>query len=438
MAEIDAALAEFTDPIKGSIHGATFVAIDRNGNDIYRKSFGHQKVDTSESPVLTADTISWIASLTKLTSSVSVMQIVERGLIGLDDDIHSVLPELKDLKVLIGFEGEEEGSGVEVKDKNRSSGPYSAEPLVKPKGNPIMEDVQGPITLRQLISHTSGFRYDLGSPLLKQYSAWADRKENMFSGTIEGNLTPLIFQPGTSWAYGPGLDWAGEAVARLTGMSLDEYQQKYIWQPLGAKNTTFFPANRGTTEKDLHEIAERSQGAGPQNLKVGSLPWLFTCRDALGGAGLYSTANDYSKLLAALLADGGSILSKASVDEMFRPQMGAGSVAGLRASLLGDGSDNTHSTTWAHSFDADRKALMDMQHCLCGVVNTEDVRGRRRKNSIAWSGLPNLIWWIDRESGVAAVFFTQMNPDGDKLIRKLEWDIEHALYRLIDRRACSQ
>ncbi|KAJ5707615.1 hypothetical protein N7488_007416 [Penicillium malachiteum] len=425
MAEIDAALAEFTDPIKGSIHGATFVAIDRNGNDIYRKSFGHQKVDTSDSPVLTADTISWIASLTKLTSSVSVMQIVERGLIGLGDEIRNVLPELTDLKVLIGFEGEEEPeSGMEAKDRSRNSGPYSAEPLVKPKGNPIMEDVRGPITLRE--------------SLLKQYSAWADRKENMFSGTIKGSLTPLIFQPGTSWAYGPGLDWAGEAVARLTGMNLDEYQQKYIWQPLGAKNTTFFPANRGTTENDLHEIAERSQGAGPQNLKVGSLPWLFECRDALGGAGLYSTANDYSRLLAALLADGGPLLSKESVDEMFRPQVGAGSVAGLRASLLGDGSDNTHSTTWAHSFDADRKALMDMQHCLCGVVNTQDVNGRRRKNSIAWSGLPHLIWWIDRESGVAAVFFTQMNPDGDKFIRKLEWDIEHALYRLIDRRVGSQ
>lgn len=124
------------------------------GNDIYRKSFGSQKVDTSNSPPLTADTVTWIASQTKLTTSVATMQIVERGLIGLDDDICQVLPRLKDLKVLTGFEGDEdqvaesEAHSQVDHDDEGSSGPYNAKPPPKPKGRPILQDLQGPITLR--------------------------------------------------------------------------------------------------------------------------------------------------------------------------------------------------------------------------------------------------------------------------------------------------
>lgn len=82
------------------------------------------------------------------------MQIVERGLIGLDDDIREVIPQLKELKVITGFEGDndqgantEGGSQVDP-DQDSNFGPYSAKPAGKPKGRPILEDVKGPITLR--------------------------------------------------------------------------------------------------------------------------------------------------------------------------------------------------------------------------------------------------------------------------------------------------
>lgn len=283
------------------------------------------------------------------------------------------------------------------------------------------------------MTHTSGFAYDLGHPLLKKYSSWASRTENMFSGTIEGNLHPLVFQPGTSWEYGPGLDWACQVVEKLTGMGLDEYQQKYIWGPLGAKNTTFFPARRGLTPADIHEVAERSEMAGCQNLKPGSAPWKFDCRDALGGGGLYSTANDYIKLLAALLSGGGNLLSKDSVNELFRSQIGPQSVAAMRDFLIGTSLADTQGPTWTQTIDGWRD-VMELGHCLCGVVNIEDVKGRRRMNTVNWSGLPNLIWFIDRESGVAATFFTQLMPVGDMQIRELLLELEKALYRIIDSR----
>lgn len=253
----------------------------------------------------------------------------------------------------------------------------------------------------------------------------------MFSGTVEGIFHPLVFQPGTSWQYGPGLDWAAQVIEKLTGLEFDEYEQKNIWQPLGAKNTTFFPAKRGLTQGDLQETAHRAEGEGSQNLKAGPSAWKFDCRNALGGGGLFSTANDYSKLLAALLAGGGPLLSQTSVDELFRPQLGSGSVAGLREFLIGTGLENTQGPTWTQSIEQWRD-VMELNHCLCGVVNSEDVNGRRRKNTINWSGLPNLIWFIDRESGVTATFFTQLMPVGDIPIRQLLLDLELALYKIIN------
>ncbi|VUC29174.1 unnamed protein product [Clonostachys rosea] len=417
MAELDRILGKYTDPDTGSIHGATFVAVDGKGNCIYRKSFGHRKVNSKNGSALTPDTVTWIASLTKLTTSVAAMQLVEKGLIGLDDDVRKIIPQLQNLKVIIGFEGEgDQGPKINIEAH---------------EGGPIPEDIKGPITLRQLLTHSSGFCYDLRHPLLVKYSEWAGRQENMFSGTIEGLYHPLVFQPGTSWAYGPGLDWAGQVIEKLTGMNYDEYQQINIWEPLGAKDTTFYPAKRGVTEGDIHELALRAEGEGPQNLKAGSSPWKFECRDALGGAGLFSTPNDYSKLLSALLTGGGPLLSESSIDELLSPQLGVSSMASLREFVVGEGPEGGKAWLYTQSPEEWRD-VMEIRHCLCGLSNSEDVAGRRRKNTVNWDGLPNLVWFIDRESGVAATLFTQTMPIDDPPLRQLVLDLEAALFTMIN------
>ncbi|CAH0052207.1 unnamed protein product [Clonostachys solani] len=417
MAGLDRILGKYTDPDTGSIHGATFVAVDEKGNDIYRKSFGHCKVNSKNGPALTPDTATWIASLTKLTTSVAAMQLVERGLIGLDDDVRNVIPQLQNLKVIIGFEGEGDQSPKINTETHQ--------------GGPILEDVKGPITLRQLLTHSSGFCYDLRHPLLVKYSEWAGRQENMFSGTIEGLYHPPVFQPGTSWEYGPGLDWVGQVIEKLTGMNYSEYQQINIWEPLGAKDTTFYPAKCGVTEGDIHELAFRAEGERSQNLKAGPSPWKFECRDALGGAGLFSTANDYSKLLSALLAGGGPLLSEASIVELFSPQLGVSSMAALREFVVGEGPEGGKAWLYTQSPE-EWKDVMEIRHCLCGLLNSKDVAGRRRKNTVNWDGLPNLVWFIDRESGVAATLFTQTMPIDDPPLRQLVLDLETALYTMIN------
>ena len=75
---------------------------------------------------------------------------------------------------------------------------------------------------------------------------------------------------------------------------------------------------------------------------------------------------------------------------------------------------------------------MELQHCLCGLINSENVKGRRRKNTVNWDGLPNLIWFIDRESGVTATFFTQLMPVVDMPVRHLLLELEQALYKIVN------
>lgn len=284
--------------------------------------------------------------------------------------------------------------------------------------------------LRQLLSHSSGFAYDLAHPSLLKYSAWANRKENMFSGTIQGQTHPLVFQPGTSWIYGPGLDWAGRVIEVLTDQDLDTWQQANIWGPLGAEKTTFRPSKH-FSQSEMQETGYRD--APGAQLKLGPSVWPWAARDALGGGGLYSTVNDYSKLLSVLLRGGGSILKPSSVDMLFSPVLGAESMKALRAFGIGD-SPATSETSLFVNDPAQWRHVQDLQYTVAGIITTEDIEGRRKKGTVSWSGLPNLAWWIDRETGVAAVLFTQIMPFGDGVARSLLIELERAVYKCVDKK----
>ncbi|KAJ5097311.1 hypothetical protein N7456_008032 [Penicillium angulare] len=427
MAELDRVLKKYTDPLEGGIHGATFVAVDRN--TIYSKSFGSRTVDGLDR--LTPDTLTWTASLSKLATAVAVMQVVENGLIGLDDDVRNFVPKLKDLKVLIGWEGDEEG-GLEPNMGVFNQGDYpELHKQSKPKGSPIMEEIKGKITLRHLLTNSSGFCYDLTSPLVTKWSAWVSRKENMFSGKI-GFPHPLIYQPGTSWQYGCGIDWAGQVVEAVTSLSLEAYMQKNIWQPLGCANTTFLPVEHFQAIPPLHETAEYDPSK-PLS-RVNSI-WSTDKQDAIGGAGLYSTANDYSRLLAALLHGGNPILMQKSVDELFSPQLASDSLSlvALRQFML-QGGEGSLSNIWRSPQPAtsDKSEMsIDINHTLGGTVVLSDIPGRRRSGTLNFAGLPNLFWWIDRETGVAATLFTQVMPSNNSFCINLAVELETELYKIL-------
>ena len=138
------------------------------------------------------------------------MQLVEQGKLSLDDSgqLYKVLPELAEVKYL--------------------------------NDNHQLEPKQSDITLKMLLTHTAGFGYAFFSEKLRDYRRPIGLDE-VSASQADILSTPLVNQPGSRWEYGINLDWAGIAVERVTGLSLDEYFQKHIFQPLGIQEISFFP-----------------------------------------------------------------------------------------------------------------------------------------------------------------------------------------------------
>jgi CubicO group peptidase (beta-lactamase class C family) len=249
----------------------------------------------------------------------------------------------------------------------------------------------------------------------------------MFSGTIEGSLWPLIFQPGTSWEYGAGIDWAGHLVEVLTKQDLDDYLQDNVWSKLGAKNTTYRPTKYFGGKEKLQESGLRQEDG---SLKWAPLPIKNPAKDCIAGAGMYSTMNDYIKLLTALIQGGGPLLKKESVDEMLRPLLNEAS----RKAMHELGMMPAGMVDICNPPDPKLKEVMVIDHGICGMINCHDVPGRRYRGSVTWGGLPHTAWWIDQEAGVAATFFTQVMPPGDKICEKLVTEVEEALYRIVNQK----
>ncbi|RJE21688.1 Beta-lactamase [Aspergillus sclerotialis] len=100
MEDLDHILDDITNPDTGSLHGAVFIAVDKSGNTIYQKASGRTSVDPDGAKPLQINALYWVASMTKLVTAVSVIQLVERGILSLDDDVREKLPELKDIQLL--------------------------------------------------------------------------------------------------------------------------------------------------------------------------------------------------------------------------------------------------------------------------------------------------------------------------------------------------
>ncbi|RDW64477.1 serine hydrolase domain-containing protein [Aspergillus mulundensis] len=396
MDELDRILNDFTSPINGLLHGAAFIAVDKNGNIIYQKATGRASPDPGIAKPLDLDSLYWIASMTKLATAVAVVQLVERGVVSLDDEVRDKVPELKDLQVLRGMK--------EGKELN-------------------LELIQGKITLRHLLSHAPGSVYD-SSPLLQRWSESRRRTAHAFSGSMDGYRHPLIFQPGTSWGYGAGLDWAGQMIEHVTDSTLEEYMHANIWSRIGATSTTFHPELRANTLPSQMEMGERvSVGQGVDSLKPGRI-WLgYPLEDDLGGIGLFSTPLDFIRLLSTLLQGGSPLLSKESVDLLFRPQLSHASRAAMPKAL---GKQMRRILGIKAVEDCDQA-----DHSLAGPVTLKDIPGRRRRATASWSGLPNTHWWVDREAGVAAALFTQIMPPADAATTDLLIELEKALYKAI-------
>lgn len=265
------------------IPGTVVVVVGKDGNELFTHAAGKRGI-LSKDP-MTTDNIFWIASCTKMIVGIACMQLVETGKISLDDanQLESLCPELKDVKVL-------QNDGTLVPKKH----PITLRMLLTHTGDPSTSDGIDDFTYL----NTAGFAYTFFNERVRDYSFPVGYDE--FAGNIKDVMQPLIHQPGEGWEYGVNVDWAGIAVERSTGMSLNDYLHKHIFEPLGLKNISMIPT-KAMKEKLAYMHHRNSDGSliGRDHLLrrplvVETPDEIRTCFNS-GGAGCFSQPSDYCR-----------------------------------------------------------------------------------------------------------------------------------------------
>lgn len=367
---IDGLLQQYID--SGWINGATAI-IARNGKIIYHKGLGYDDITTKKT--LQKDAIMRIASQTKAITSVAVMMLYEEGKFLLDDAISKYIPEFKNPTVLDSFN---------EKDTTYTTVPARSE-----------------ITIRQLLTHTSGIHYaQIGNKTFNAIYAKAGIVAGIGVGKIRladimkklGPL-PLAHQPGEKFTYGLNTDLLGYLVEVVSGMPLDIFLQKRLFEPLGMKDTYFYlPAEKQNRLATLYtEDSTRHVQKAPATMEInGTFLSNYPNTNGTyfsGGGGLASTAYDYAVFMQMLLNNGvyngKRILSRNTVRMMTTNQIGD-----LR---LG------HGNTFGLGFEL--------------VTPQGSAFSPRPEGSYSWGGMFSSSYWIDPKEKIVAQLFLQLYPN---------------------------
>ncbi|PTB75246.1 beta-lactamase/transpeptidase-like protein [Trichoderma longibrachiatum ATCC 18648] len=385
------AVAERDDAAcRNKLLGAAFVVTNRDGV-VYSGSAGRVAFAT-DSPEFDVDTLTYGASLTKLLSATCLMQLMEQGKMRLDDDVRRIVPELRDMQILRGF---------------------------TPEGKPILEDNDRPITLKHLMAHTAGLRYDVSDPALRRWSKYVGRPVGeTIRLSKDGFNTPLLMRPGDGWMYGPALDWAGVALETVTGQTLGAYMKQHLLDPLGMEDTGFRANKLPHTAGRRAQVTRRDVDGGGGLSGFEPAPVEPELDSA--GAGIHTTAHDYALMLRAMLQAEPWVLSGKAAREMFKPQLDERQRASMEEFL--------YAPDKRGPFIPGIPDGIGLQYGLGGLLALGDVEGQRRRGSLSWAGAGNSRWWIDPQTGIAAVLMVAVFPFGDEVACRLYTELERAVY----------
>jgi methyl acetate hydrolase len=358
---------------------------------LYQGAFG--KRDLVKGPDMTLDSVFWIASMTKAITSAAAMQLVEQGKLQLDEPMGSLVPDLSAPQVLEGFDD---------------------------KGQPKLRAAKRPITLRQLLTHTAGFTYDIWNADTGRYAQHA-QLPSIISCKNAALKTPLAFDPGDRWEYGINIDFVGKAVEAASGQSLDVYLRQQIFRPLGMTDTGFIiGADQRSRLVSVH--ARKPDGSlEPIEFGVPQDPEFF-----MGGGGLYGTARDYLAFIQMLMHRG-----TFNGAQVLRPE----TVALMSDNHIGDLNVGILKTSAPDaSLDVDLPAMFpgqDLKWGLSFLINTKQAPAGRSAGSLSWAGLANTYFWLDPSRRVAGVILTQSLPFVDPHAIKLYGQFESGVYKAL-------
>jgi CubicO group peptidase (beta-lactamase class C family) len=373
------------DIAAGNIPGAVALVI-KDGRTVYHKSFGYADV-ASKTPMQN-DSIFRIASMTKAVTTVAVMTLYEQGLFQLGDPISKYIPEFANPRVLVS--ADDAGVVTETRPAARE------------------------IEIIDLLTHSSGISYAfINTPLQMVYkrNGVIDglTEKNMKLESVMGKLAeqPLLFDPGTAWAYGLNTDLLGYLVEVISGKPLDQYFAEEIFAPLGMNDTGFY-----LREKDAGRLVTLYAWVDGLRVSVGDESSIYLDNPRYpvegaktyfsGGAGLSSTAHDYARFIEMLLndgeVDGRRILSRKSVELMQSP----------RIDMDDDG-------------DADFGLGFE-------VISDIAENGELGSNGVfRWGGAFATSFWIDPQEDLVGVIMTQVRPNNSDITDRFKTLVYQAL-----------
>ena len=348
---------------------------------LYQGAFG--VADVAAGRPLTADALFRIASMTKAITSTAAMQLFEQGKFALDDPAEKYLPELAKLPVFDSFDAR--------------------------TGNYHMHLSAKPVTVRHLLTHTSGLGYPFTSATLRDFKPRAG--ETYPDG-------PLLFEPGEKWLYGTSTDMVGRLVEKLSGQKLEDYFRAHIFAPLKMNDTSY---NVPQDKAARLVAAQQREGERMDGAIVLQTPQPgLTIAQPIGGGGLASTASDYGRFVRMLLnggaLDGARVLKAETVALMGQNHIGAVSVPALKTALprsadfsfIADGRDK-----WGLGF----------------LITVDQVPGKRSPGSLSWGGINNTYFWVDPSRGIAGVILMQYLPFADAKALAVYDAFERATYQ---------
>jgi len=367
----------------GEIPGVVALAAGENGI-VYEGVFGWRRLGSGQP--MTRDTVFRIASMVKVITTVAALQLVEQGKLSLDAPVPDIEPELGAPQVLEGFNA---------------------------AGRPELRPAKRPISLRQLLTHTAGFTYRLWDAKAVRYSEAIEHLPPPERSSAPRK--PLMFDPGERWQYGPNIDWVGRIVELTSGMPLEVYFHKHIFDPLGMRDTAFvISASQRLREASVHR-REPDGSLLPQPVEKQTRQQTF-----FGGGGIYSTAPDYLTFVRTLMLggslDGIRILRPETAALMGENQIGEIDVGVLRT------------TQPALSNDVDLFHDITRKWGLGHLINVQAVPDGRSAGSLTWGGLFNTYYWIDPAKRIASVFMTQVLPFADVRALRIYRKFERGIY----------
>jgi methyl acetate hydrolase len=373
-AALSTVLKKATD--RGDVPGVVVAVTNKDGL-LYNEAFGLSS--TASRRPMAKDTIFNMASMTKPITSVAVMMLIEAGKLTLDDDVAKYLPKYKNPVVISRF--------------NEADASYETRPAKRP------------ITIRHLLTHTSGLAYAFSNP---RAAAIAQK-----TGKPDTDL-PLQFDPGEGWAYSPSTRVLGDVVEAVSGQKLDAFLTSRILEPLGMHDTAYLvPASK--YPRVVAISARGADGKFVERRMPATLP-----ASVAGDGGLYGTASDYTAFLRMLLNHGTAgtrrILSEKSVKTMLEVQTGSVKVTTQKST------NQSVSRDFPFGAGADRWGL-GFELAAAQQPN------RRSPGSGTWAGIFNTHFFIDPVREIGVVVMMQTLPFYDEASMKVYADVEEAVYR---------